>query len=123
MIIAQYVEVKNFGTMKKSKCNNSVVLNRKVFLEKYPNKDLFNSIKKKYEASDKMEYEEANFNYMEEINFFAKKFNLDIRFDVSSIMNDEKFVALKDYNLKAHLRIQHVLTIIYNSNIHNNNII
>lgn len=123
MIIAQYVEVKNFGTMKKSKCNNSVVLNRKVFLEKYPNKDLFNSIKKKYEASDKMEYEEANFYYMEEINFFAKKFNLDIRFDVSSIINDEKFVALKDYNLKAHLRIQHVLTIIYNSNIHNNNII
>lgn len=123
MIIARYVEVKNFGTMKKSKCNNSVVLNRKVFLEKYPNKDLFNSIKKKYEASDKMEYEEANFYYMEEINFFAKKFNLDIRFDVSSIMNDEKFVALKDYNLKAHLRIQHVLTIIYNSNIHNNNII
>jgi len=123
VIIAQYVEVKNFGTMKKSKCNNSVVLNRKVFLEKYPNKDLFNSIKKKYEASDKMEYEEANFYYMEEINFFAKKFNLDIRFDVSSIINDEKFVALKDYNLKAHLRIQHVLTIIYNSNIHNNNII
>lgn len=111
--------------MKKSKDNyqNSIVLNRKVFLEKYPNKELFNSIKKKYEASDRLDYEEANFYYMEEINFFAKKFALDIRFDVSSIMNDEKFVALKDFDLKAHLRIQHILTIIYNSNLHNNNII
>ncbi len=109
--------------MKKNNDNNSVVLTRKVFLEKYAYKDLFNSIKKKYEAADKKQYDEANYYYIDEINFFAKKFNLDIRFDVSSIMNDEKFLKLKDYDLKAHLRIQYILTAIYKSNKHNNNII
>ena len=122
MIIVQYVEVKNFGMMKKNNDNNSVILSRKVFLEKYAYKDLFNSIKKKYEAADKSQYDEANYYYMDEINFFSKKFHLDIRFEILPI-SDEKFLELKDYDLKAHLRIQYILTEIYKSNKHNNNII